>query len=69
MFDVGQQVIWIYETHHGSSRVVDLPGVVTQLGNKRVLIDITKPSGEVVSRWVVPEHLIAVPARGTGIKG
>ncbi len=54
---VGEKLSWRYVPRGGHALFID--GVVTRLGTKLVEIGIRKASGEVIYRWVRPEHLQA----------
>ncbi len=52
---VGEELSWRYIPRGGHAQFID--GVVTRLGTKLVEIGIKRESGEVIYRWVRPEHL------------
>lgn len=51
-FEIGQQVLWRYETNKGWGYANWFPAVIIKTGRKRVLIELKKKDGSKVQRWV-----------------
>lgn len=60
----GVSATWLYTPRGGYGYTMPVDAVIVKAGPQRVKIEVRKATGELVQRWVKPEHLQPRAAEG-----